>query len=584
MANAEINPTAALDHSDDWPMRAWGLAILGGIVGFIIYGADALSDTPNPELLYATVAFFVVAGGVFAFTVEKTNIQKSIIFAAIAGVICGFAVYNNIGAALFYEMDTMPIFSAALAVGIAAPLFQAWCIGGMPWPLRRSEISYPVIHDYAWTNAVLLFAAKLFALLAFLLILLLGNLFDLLGIKVILETLQETWFIWPFLGFVSFGAVGLLRDRTKILITLQIVVRKILSVFAPVLAAGLILFLLAILFTGLSPLWDATKYTSAIILLVAAASITLANTTIGDTLQDETNSRILRIAAAALSLAILPLSIIAAVSVGLRISQYGYTPSRLWALIIVIIAVAYGIGYLVSILRARAAWMPAIRSANLNLAIGLCATALLLAMPLINFNAISTSNQLARLESGKVSVNKFDWAALRYDFGAPGRDAIATLMKSGKTPEIRLAAANANSADGRWEVQNLQKNSDIGADLKARITVVPNKIELPAELVEYLQSDNCRPSAIECIVKYNPGDTQAIVVYKLDEDTPFFSFRAVFENGKWKAPTNEAIIEDIDADAMRTELELAKQGKIEIRTVERRQIFIGDKPVGDLMP
>jgi hypothetical protein len=62
--------------------------------------------------------------------------------------------------------------------------------------------------------------------------------------------------------------------------------------------------------------------------------------------------------------------------------------------------------------------------------------ALLLSTPLANFGAISTRDQLARLASGKVSPEQFDWAALRFDFGPAGRRALERLASSG-SPQVR---------------------------------------------------------------------------------------------------------------------------------------------------
>ena len=45
-------------------------------------------------------------------------------------------------------------------------------------------------------------------------------------------------------------------------------------------------------------------------------------------------------------------------------------------------------------------------------------------LPILNFGAISTSDQLARLKSGAISAEEFDFSALRWDFGEPGREAL----------------------------------------------------------------------------------------------------------------------------------------------------------------
>jgi len=82
-------------------------------------------------------------------------------------------------------------------------------------------------------------------------------------------------------------------------------------------------------------------------------------------------SRIQRIAAMVLVLGILPLSLFAAVSMGLRIDQHGLSPERIWALIAIAVAVAYGLAGLVVVVRGRlGGWSGLLRRANLNLAVG----------------------------------------------------------------------------------------------------------------------------------------------------------------------------------------------------------------------
>jgi Domain of unknown function (DUF4153) len=561
----------------DWHARTWLLAVLGGIIGAIVYFISDMPKSESPEIGYAIIAFSTVAGAAFAFTVERAHIRRNIIFAIIAGLICGLTTYFNIGIGTENSWEIMRISAAILSVGIAAPLFQSWCAAGNPWPIKRSKISYTTIHDYAWTNAVLWIAAWLFTGISFLLILLLGSLFSLIKIDFIRDLLNDSWFIMPFIGFVFGAAIGMLRDRENILITLQVVVRKILSVLAPALGLGLALFLVATIFTGLSPLWDATRYTSTIVLIAAAVSLILANAAIGDNTADEAKSQIIRWGALALCVSTLPLAIIAAISVGIRIDQYGYTPDRLWALLIVVVACAYGAGYVISILRARGQWMQSIRPTNLNLAIGLCAIALIMATPLINFGAISTTSQLARLEKGEVSVQKFDWAALRFDFGKSGKAAIEKLSVSGKTPEIQLAASNVLKIESRWDIE--ENIADV--DFDKLVIVLPDNVALPPELKKILSSDpvSCGIGA-ECAVFYKAGGKEAIVIDAGCSNCSLTSAHLVLENNEWSRKYGDA---DAISATEKSLIERAKQGEIEIRSITKRQVFVDGVAVGGIL-
>src|SRR5690606_12693121 len=153
-----------------------------------------------------------------------------------------------------------------------------------------------------------------------------------------------------------------------------------------------------------------------------------------------TGNRLMRIAALALAIVILPLAVFAAVSMGLRLNQYGLAPERLWGLVAILVACAWGLGYWIALARGgRHGWAGRLRAANFHLALGGCVLALLLALPIFDFGAISTRNQVARLESGKVTPEQFDFAALRWDFGEPGRKALARLAQGDNARAAELA-------------------------------------------------------------------------------------------------------------------------------------------------
>ena len=72
------------------------------------------------------------------------------------------------------------------------------------------------------------------------------------------------------------------------------------------------------------------------------------------------------------------IALVVGIVVGLRIGQYGLTPDRLWAIIFVSIAFAYGAAYLYALVRRRQRWSELARPINLYLALGLCGLAFLL--------------------------------------------------------------------------------------------------------------------------------------------------------------------------------------------------------------
>lgn len=607
-ARAAINPQVEADAIQPWPQRAWCLAILGGMIGCAIYLLTRLDEmgAAGGQLANvrddAIVSLFVF-GVIFAFTVERQSLKLCLGFAAAAGAVVGLAVYWNFPAFDSGSDGPWQIICALLSVAIATPLFQSWRANRERPSGEVAEesdttahrfvpaIPYAAAANHAWTGAVLGVSAAVFVGICWALAFLLGELFRLVRIDWLSDFLGEEIVIATLTGVMLGGGIGLLRDREAVLGLLQRVVTTVLGVLAPVLAVGLVAFLAVLPFTGLTSLWQATKSTTPILLVCIIGALCLINAVIGCGSEDEggpdapSSKRVLGTSAAALTIVILPLALIAAVSTGLRIQQYGLTPERLWALVFTAIATAYGVAYLGSILRSglksrslsgtRQNYAAYLRTANLRLGLGLCVLALLLATPLINFGALSTRDQIARLHNGTTALEEFDWGALRFDFGPSGVAAIETLAASGKTPEIRAAAAKAQKAENRWALTSEQREATRPPMDPSKLTILPKVVPLPPALAGVLTSwEACKTDSV-CTVFYEEGADEAVIVTN-DNARRFVRFE---KDGKEVWGARQAT--DIDAAAFVEDPadRIAAGGKAEVRTITMRQVFVDGKPV-----
>lgn len=230
-----------IDH-EAWPLRALLLLALGAALALAIYfltrGPEVWKWTENPLRLGAAAA--LGSGGiVFGFSLERKRWPWSAAFAVGAGIVVGFVTYWNGQPDSWGAGEGWQLTSALLAIAIAVPLFQAARDAG-----RRNR-DYRAIHAHAWTNVVLWFVAWGFVLIVYLMVNLLSELFQLIGINLLRDLLLKDWFGWVLMGGSLGAAVGLLRDRDRILGLLQRVATAILSVLAPLLAAGLVIFVVA---------------------------------------------------------------------------------------------------------------------------------------------------------------------------------------------------------------------------------------------------------------------------------------------------------------------------------------------------
>lgn len=587
-------PTPAQPHgtqrddrrSDIWPERGLVLAGLGAVIGWICWlllDPERRANAPIPDWHYSVSAFLVIAGLAFGLTWERTRMALAAGFAALCGLVIASVVHWNILPQGKDFDEPWRLACAALACCIAVPLFTAWRAKG-GGGLRG--LDYATVHDRAWTAALTGAAAFVFTLIAWAMLWLLASLFDLIGIHAVRDLLAHSWFDVPFLAGAYAAAIGLLRDRDAMIGTLQRIVMTVLSVLAPLLGTGLVIFLLSLPFTGLAPLWQATKHTTPILLWSVIVGFFLVNAALGDSARDEARNPIIRWGAMALGAAMLPLALIAAVSTGKRIAEYGLTPDRLWAVVFTAIASAFGLAYAAALIRRRQQWAGDVRPANLNLAIGVGAIALLLSTPLISFGALSTHSQVARLTSGKVTPDRFDWAALRFDFGAPGRAALERLTKSG-TPAIRERAVAALKETNRYQLNNAEETAKAADTLDTKLIVMPAGTPIPPGLRTLIAQNGGCHTDLACRLIF---DADGRAAYTVDQNCPDCQIEVVRYAVKDKDWAMVNGWEDNLSFLGKTPAELAarrvaltkalKAGQVEVRTVTRRQVFVGGQPVG----
>jgi hypothetical protein len=490
---------------DPWPLRPWLLGGLGLLCGswFYALGKPPLSDLP-PRL----IAMLGIAPGLalfaFAFTVERARWRWSLCFSLCLGVLMALLSYWAVGAKpdvtwQFESQVIAPRLSAgALFALLAIPFFQA--MQDEPRLHHRLwQLPYSRLHDHAWTNAVLVPAAFIFMGLVGLLLILWAQLFKLIGVNFFADMFEKGWFLWPVLTAAWLVGVALLRDWPRVVLPLRRMTLVILSVLAPALAAIALLWIIFLPFTGLAPLW-ATGSATPILLLVMAFALLLANAIIRDDAADEPKSATLRLSGKILGAAMLPLGGIAAISLALRINQYGWTPERCYAALFILIALLYAVSYIGLLATRWRRWSDAIRPANIKLALGVMTLALLVSTPLMDVERLSVNSQMARLMSGQTKVADFDFAALKFHMGEVGLAAMAKLRSlptsDPKAAAIKAELAMVDKVENYWSIENettrqlnAQESAELAATFEQRFALYPKTAKLPDGLKAAILND-----------------------------------------------------------------------------------------------
>ncbi len=555
-------PAGPSPDAPAWPLRPWLLAALLGFAGLLEHLVTRGGTTPGQTALAVLVA---VSALTLALTLEPVRLVWALVFAAVASlVLAGIAWHLDIGHAGNSHAD-YAFASGVVALLIAVPLFQAAQHAGS----RR--IFYPRVHFHVWNDIVTVGAALLFTGLAWLLLWLMVALFQLIELNFLDRLVRQSWFGWTISGVAFGAALGILRENEAIIATLQRVVMLVLTVLALPLALGLSVFLAALVVSGPEVLWHATRSATPVLMACIVGAFVLINAVIRDTDAEASSNRALRIAALALALTLLPLALFAAVSTGLRIGQYGLSPDRMWALTVVIVGCAYGLAYLVAVVRGRSGWASLARIANLRLAIGVSVIAAILALPLIDFGSIAARDQLARLASGRVTTAKFDWRGLRWDFGPAGRRVLERIASSG-TAEQRPLAKAALVQSSRHEDSPLPENPEaLDRNLDASALDPVQR----APLLTFLRTrwEACQGHCVALdggvIAGGAPGGARRIVL--------------VDKGSTWLLQFDPARATVIDAPDVAPTIHapLLPKDRVELRPVTRQQVYVNGQPVGE---
>jgi hypothetical protein len=582
------------NRAEPWPLRPWLMAAIGTAAGLLFYlvAKPIYGTTPLAVWRQAAATFVAVATVSFILTVERQRWSWSLLFAIVWGAVIAlvgwFTARYNFNPTIF----EWPYLSGLLAVMLAAPLFQTVRDEG------RRALPYERLHNHAWADAVIGAASLAFTGIVFLLAFLIAGLFDLIGIEQVRKLLDKQWFDWMLAGFAFGAAIGLLRERDRLLPMLQRLVRIVLEVLAPPLAVALLLFLASIPFTGLQKFWKSGVPATPLLLVAGAGAILLANTVFAEDSNSRSPNPILRGASLLLVAVVLPLAAIAALSLGIRIQQYGWTPERMWGVVAIVVATAYGLAGWYSIWRGRKEFDELLRPLQTALALGVCGLALFLALPIIDFGTISAHSQIARLESGKVSPAKFDWAAMAFNFGPAGRSELRRIAGQGSA-EMRTMAATALKTTDKWDAT---QEKLVAGPRPIEISVYPKSATVPADLGAWLLRGNGGRDAFcseggACRV-YPQADGATYVVFmdgcanlppqsRSDPAIQCNRSVGVFErqDGRWVndiestdlpvQPTKQA-----DAAAsLKRENDALDRGDVHVVPVQKRQLVIAGKPV-----
>jgi hypothetical protein len=467
--------------------------LIGLVQGLLLYwlyraGQDHAWPATAPLLFQPLLLVLVLAPAILVSSIGNMAPRRAALWLAIAAAL--IAMLGVHGAwRVATASGVAPFPAPALAFFLAAGFFIAHSMVMAGVSERRRIASYAGYFEAAWKLAVQLGFSGLFVGVTWLVLTLGAKLFLLVQITMPEQVLREAWFAIPISAFAFTWAMHITDVRPAIVRGIRTLLLVLMSWLLPVAALIVGAFLASLLFTGLAPLW-ATRHAAAVLLAAAATLVIMINAAWQNGAAAAPVPPVIRLSARAAALLLAPVTAIALYALALRVAEHGWTTDRVVAAACVLVAACYAAGYGAAAL--RKGWLDAIAGVNIATALLVLAVLLALFSPIADPARLSVNSQLARLASGRVAADKFDYAYLRFEGKRYGAAALARL-KAGAVgndaPAIRQGVDAALALNGPLARPMREPAADT-ASLVANLTVWPRTAQLPQSFVRNAWNTN----------------------------------------------------------------------------------------------
>lgn len=404
--------------------KRWQLAAVGAIGGALLWAVVEaaengwIADQPTLVLLAlvgtALAASLAMAGPIGLASALPRALGLGIVTAALVWL--GGLRYAD------------GIFGSPLSV-LAALTFASLPVPFLIAERRGGWRDYPALFLQAWSIVVRSAAAWAFTGLVWLVIYLSDQVLQIVGLTLVTDLLQNWLVPMVITGAVLGLAMAVVYELADLLS--PYLVLRLFRLLLPFVLAVMVVFLIALPFRGLSGLFRGLS-PALLLLAMVGAGVSLVAIAIDQTDAEATTSPVLRRAAQGMALLLPVVALLAAWAIWLRVDQHGWTPERLFVALLAALGLAYGLVYAVAVLRGPG-WMERIRQGNIRLALVIIGLAALWLTPVLNAEAISARNQLARFDAGKTQVDELDVSALK-GWGYPGKAVLDILAERAKEP------------------------------------------------------------------------------------------------------------------------------------------------------
>lgn len=471
------------------------IALLQGLALFVLHEAIEFKFWPHgqPQWLFCFYSLAVVGPLMLLLALEEDNWRKLVRWILPFTLLCGLlGYYMGLQATPLQHIRMGDLlFAFVCTLGIAtfkALMYAQQQASGEPF-------SYSHLFRFSWRNFLTLGLALLFTLSVWGVLMLWAALFKVINIDFFHDLFTERWFYYPVLALAQGFGIIIFRNQAKVIDTITRIQQALMKFLLVILVLVSLLFLTALPFTGLTPLWE-TGQGSMLILWLQALMLFFLNAVY----QDDAAARpypILIHRFIYLGVALLPIySAIAFYGLSLRVEQYGWSVSRCWGFLLWSFFALFSLGYLWGIIKLRDHWLERLSWVNVRMGLVLLAVMLLINSPLIDFRKISVSSQLNRLANDEVNLTDFDFAYFRYELAHPGYLALQKM----KADVAEEHPAIALKIDNLYRNHN-ETTTGLDRELFLRALKIYDEEPLPESLAdalhEWIEENHWRATRIK---------------------------------------------------------------------------------------
>ena len=417
---------------------------------------------------------------------EDRNERKTALFVALfSALLALLGVYIGRQVTPFGEFPPDSIiatFILPLILGcfLALLLLRPAVLGKAP--------DYAEVFSDSWRNALVAALSWALTLGVFGIMMLWGELFRVIGIEFFIDLFTEDWFLFPVLSVVVGLGIFIFRGLANVIAGITGLLQGLMWLLLPLVLTVTVLFLGALPFTGLEPLWDTGNGTALLMALNLFALFALnAVYQRGD--REPYPLHLHRLLCA--GIALLPvISLLALYGLYLRVDQYGWTVARCWALMIALLIALFSLGYAGSVFRFRENWTGKLASVNLPMSILMLTLILLINSPLLDFRKISLASQQNRVERDEISLEEFDFFDARENMGRPAYLWMQQIIEENRESNPELARLVQEPVRPSPAVANSRFDTPFSEtiDFRGWVTYRPEPFAIPDGLLDAMQN------------------------------------------------------------------------------------------------